>query len=408
MMAGILFPAFQKFYSAVCSLESFDKENDFFDNISNLDKFFSEYRNITFVMQKSLKHTEYMSLYKEYRDKYLTDKWFIEKRNEITKEQPFQLHKEIEITVYFPSKTRHLYSKEFTVENDLKLDSIINSIKELLLQISTIEVFFSAKYIFYEKDKNDNVLLKCMDGIHKMTEFMNAMYNGIAIKCNLCDEIIKKINKFKFVNTPQDMLMIDDYVYYPQKKVFNRAQRFTATFGSSVFKQRMPLSKFGSFLIMSKNDYFKKFISLNVMLKSTDLMSTIMIVYKDNTYTMDLFQANIKTTFYRKINEVAQMVLEGNIKEIYFMTIYSWLPESKYNREMTSKERVEKSEEDILVFMKMCSNLEEEEYIFYGKELKNISYIVNQLKNGKKDHLEIGKINMIPIINAFKICKDKI
>lgn len=42
-MPGLLYPAYQKFYSAISCLERFRKEQDFFENISCLDTFFSEY-----------------------------------------------------------------------------------------------------------------------------------------------------------------------------------------------------------------------------------------------------------------------------------------------------------------------------------------------------------------------------
>ena len=81
----LLFPAFQKFYSALSSLERFRKENNFFDNISSLDTFFSEFRNVTFVLQKSLAHTKYMPLYEQLRSKHLASlKWFVETRNQTT------------------------------------------------------------------------------------------------------------------------------------------------------------------------------------------------------------------------------------------------------------------------------------------------------------------------------------
>ena len=92
-MAGLLFPAFQKFYSALSNLERFNQEANFFDNISCIDSFFSEYRNITFTIQNSLKHTDYFSIYEKNRDKYLTDHWFVEKRNETIKQKSFQLVK---------------------------------------------------------------------------------------------------------------------------------------------------------------------------------------------------------------------------------------------------------------------------------------------------------------------------
>ena len=49
----ILAPALQKFYSALKSLDEFGRYGNFFDDVSNLDKFFSEFRNITFVIQKT-------------------------------------------------------------------------------------------------------------------------------------------------------------------------------------------------------------------------------------------------------------------------------------------------------------------------------------------------------------------
>ena len=41
-MPGLLYPAYQKFYSAISCLERFRKEQDFFENISCLDTFFSD------------------------------------------------------------------------------------------------------------------------------------------------------------------------------------------------------------------------------------------------------------------------------------------------------------------------------------------------------------------------------
>ena len=67
-MPGLLYPAYQKLYSAVQNLKRFSKENSFFDNISSLDSFFSEYRSTTLVLQESLAHTPYLDLYKNHSD----------------------------------------------------------------------------------------------------------------------------------------------------------------------------------------------------------------------------------------------------------------------------------------------------------------------------------------------------
>ena len=150
-MPGLLFPAYQKFYSAISCLERFEKEQNFFDNISSLDNFFAEYRNITFAIQATLKHTDFFSTYEKNRDKYLTDHWFVEKRNETTKQKPFQLVKKIDITIYFPNDSISLYTQSFTVEDDVPMDLLNDDLKNLLLKVCLDEVFFSAAFSFFEK-----------------------------------------------------------------------------------------------------------------------------------------------------------------------------------------------------------------------------------------------------------------
>ena len=68
---GLLYSAYHKLYNALSSLEKFEKGTNFFDNISHLDNFFSEYRNVTFMIQKSLANTEFLAIYEENRKKYL-------------------------------------------------------------------------------------------------------------------------------------------------------------------------------------------------------------------------------------------------------------------------------------------------------------------------------------------------
>ena len=50
----ILIPFLQKVYSALKHLDNFSVSNDFYDNISDFDGFFSEYRSSTLVLQTSL------------------------------------------------------------------------------------------------------------------------------------------------------------------------------------------------------------------------------------------------------------------------------------------------------------------------------------------------------------------
>ena len=93
-------------------------------------------------MKKSFTHIEYLSLYEQYLREYLTDHWFVESRNRITKELPFSLQKRIEITVYYPNKSEYIYSNVFIVEKDIKLETLIDSIRHELTKKNPIEVFF--------------------------------------------------------------------------------------------------------------------------------------------------------------------------------------------------------------------------------------------------------------------------
>ena len=67
-----------------------------------------------------------------------------------------------------------------------------------------------------------------------------------------------------------------------------------------------------------------------------------------------------------------------------------------------SKDRVEISKSDILLCSSIDKDLNEQEYVFEGDKMDDIKYIGFVLKNGKNKKLQLSKINMVPICNAFK------
>lgn len=168
---NILIPAAQKLYSALVNLEKFSRHNDFFDNVASLDSFLSEYRNVTFVIQKSLAHTEYIGTYQKLRDKYLSGelgKWFINKRNEVLKEHPFELIKVVEVTIYDSSKPTKLTTKLFSAENDEDYTTLLEDIHKFLKVVPMGEVSFSIEYIYKEKASEENLFDKLFEGIEIM------------------------------------------------------------------------------------------------------------------------------------------------------------------------------------------------------------------------------------------------
>lgn len=101
---GIMFTALQRFYGALSNLDKFASANNLIDNVVCLDDFFSSFRSTSFVLQCALAHTEYEPLYDKFRQKYLKEnrvcKWMVETRNEVEKQHPFDLLKQVYVTIY--------------------------------------------------------------------------------------------------------------------------------------------------------------------------------------------------------------------------------------------------------------------------------------------------------------------
>ena len=411
-MAGLLFPAFQKFYSALSNLERFDKESDFFDNISCLDSFFSEYRNVTFVMQASLKHTPFFEYYEKNRDLFLKDHWFVEKRNETIKQKPFQLTKEIGITVYLPYQGFSIFEKTFSVENDTPLDSLLDELKEFFFELNDSEILFSVNYSFHEVNDENDLLKKLISGIRSMLQFMEKMESDIGEECKLCTQIKDRIDKMSFLKAPHDFLSVVDYAYYPQNSVFERAERsslFLSIDGDNALSH-LPVST------LTESDYFNyngttfgNFTFMHAILRikspNADISPAFLTVFDDDTYCIDAFNSNIKTTFYRKINEISKMIEKGNIKEVCFISLYT-ITQLDSNVSSISKNRVLQSESDILVCASIDNALNEKEYVFLGDKISCPKYIGYVLKHEMKTQLQLSRRNMFPIWLAFKSKND--
>ena len=405
-MAGLLYPAYQKFYSAIRCLERFSNETDFFENIACLDAFFSEYRSITLVLQKSLAHTPHIDKYNELIEAGCLDQWMNKQRVKTVHIHPVEFFKDIEVSVYFPSKGFTLLSNTYTAENDIPLSTLTESLKTVLQRVDPNEVFFSAKCSFPEKDTGEDVLEKAIAGIESMLSFMEAMYQSVGEECALCEQLRKKIRQSKMLYIPSDL--VNDYVYYPQTDEFERSGRaaMVLSVNGKKIASRRPLK---SFIESEHFNYdgtpFGNFVLMHAMLRAIqpgmDIMPAIMVVYADKTYDLDAFHADTKTTVYRKLNEVAQRIAKEEIVEVYFMTLYAYIS-AEGEVPITSKARVKASTSDLLAFMKVDCVLNEEEYVFDGKAMEKMEYVARVMKNGRKNKLELGLLNMLPIIEAFK------
>lgn len=374
---GLLYPALHKFYSALSSLEKFEKGSNFFDNISHLDNFFSEYRNITFVLQKSLAKSGNNSVYERLRDKYLINdvgKWFLNKRNNIVKEQPFDLEKRIVISIYSGKRIYAMPDLIFTIEYDVDFSSIIESLRESFLNSGQIEVFFSVEFKFYErghtKDLYDNFIL----GITQMKLLLSGMQKELNEDCVLSEDLERRIDQLNFYRVPKDFLFADDYVFNCKHENFEKASRIALSFGNK--NPRSPIENLDKYY--PNGDILSKFELMHLVIfqMQNRLMPTCMIIYNDNTFEINSFESSIKTTVYRKFNEIAKRIENDEIVNILFVTeMYTYNANDIKN--LDSQERVKHATNEILSFYMIDNQLSIKSHSYETKKVHDFNYIAS-------------------------------
>ena len=240
-----------------------------------------------------------------------------------------------------------------------------------------------------------------------MYAFMEAMYQDIGAICDICNQLRKKIKEIVQILQVHDIRLVDDYIYYPQKDEFERGDYIAAIIGDENDKtiSRMSLKNFMQTGVFNYDGTaFEKFALMHAVMISTqrDLMPTFMIICKDETFDLISYHSTIKTTVYRKINEIAELIKTDIVKEVFYMTIYCLCKASADILYKTTKERQEIAEHEFLVCMKADDSLNAMEYVFECDKAKDLNYIAHCMKYGPKACLEMGKINFMPIVNAFK------
>ena len=306
-MGDLLLPAYQKLYAALQSLERFSKGQDLFENIACIDSFLSEFRNVTFVLQKSLAHTEYISEYYVLRDKYLKNddcSWLVDKRNQVTKENPFNLEKSFVLTLYLPNGAGVFPTDPYTIEDEEDYSSIIEMVKRVIEGIPSIEVFFSVEFVYREIGSERNLFGTIdhgIDAIMAMLEELNQTIDGEVSKTR--ETVLEKINDFHFHRAPKDFWFIDDYVFYRKDHVFEKGTR------CEMIMPYNPEKNEGNYVEETFRAFELMHIATFTMQKK--LMPTIMTLKNDGTVAIVSYDASIKTTTYRKINEIAREIRNG-------------------------------------------------------------------------------------------------
>ncbi|MCX2479332.1 hypothetical protein OQY15_09545 [Pedobacter sp. MC2016-15] len=394
---GLLYPAYHKLYSALSSLDKFEKGSDFFDNISHLDNFFSEYRNVTFMLQKSLAHTEYLKVYEQNKQKYLINnicKWFLDKRNEVLKERPFELQKKIRVVIYTAKGHLSLPEWVFTIDNDIEYTTLIDTMRQSLIELKLVEVMFSAEFSFFEKGQDEDLYSNFIAGIEYMKLFMRAMKESIGESCKLSDQLQLKIDTMTFSRIPRNMLLIDDYVFYTKSNEFEKASR--AEFHFPGQEQKVPIANLEELFPGSK-DVFYNFVMMHLVIFQQQklLMPTCLILYNDGKMQFNSFESSIKTTTYRKLYEISSLIETMGIQEVFYVGEMYQYHNTKQILSMESRERVKYVNSESLVFFSANQELTTRSYTFDTARIDDMRYIISILIEEKETIKNLAFMNSV-------------
>ena len=280
-----------------------------------------------------------------------------------------------------------ILEKQFSVNDDKPLVSVIDEAKTFLIKINPIEVFFSARFFFYKQGSAENVFTKIPQGIKAMSGFLEEFYKQIPNRSQTTEELLNLIIKHPVIRIPQDMLLVNDYVYYPAENEFEMVGRWGLSIASSFGGKtlpRTPLKNFNHWYEPLGENNFERFAAMHIAMRTKEeIFPAIMVIFSDDTYEID-------------------EVLNDNVKEVFLEYSMLSIPNKPETLKMYSKDRKKLAEEEWLVLLKVDDQLNEEEYHLFVPGLKCPGYIANEIRAGSNKNLLYGAINMHPIIQAFK------
>lgn len=394
----ILSPALQKFYSALKSLDEFGKNGDFFDDVSNLDKFFSEFRNITFVMQKSLKTDENKEIYTKLRDTILsgdTLKWFVNSRNKTTKEKPFELKKELAIDLYLPNGLYSLKDPRLVVDVDKSFSEALNYIRFLCFeQLKLVEVFFTSRIAFREANDSVDLYPKIRDGIAQMNHFLGEMEKHFPCDCELCCALKEKIElllrniQFKELNFTSDYTLELGKEAVEGEKVamcfsmdgskFTPFSELRASLDNPIYGESKGCLQ----------QLFLRFASMHTVIfqmQEHSIMPVFMLVYSDQTYRMIPFASTTKATFYRTTLEVIGLPDFDEVSAVFYCGEY-YLYDVAQFEEINNKpysDRIQSAKKEILSFVMIAKGAGEMDINLDESRIEDMQYISEQFRQAK-------------------------
>lgn len=335
------------------------------------------------------------------------------------KDRYFVIQKVVKITIYDSLSTLKITSQKFTAEDDADYSSLIEDVRLLLKDNGRIETSFSVEFIYKEFESEANLFDKLLPGVSNIYKFLCALNQKIGDNSKLFHDIMNKVEKLNILKVNRTDLFVEDYVYYSSNDNFERGSRIELRLP----KCRIPENKMFGMLdelggdisldnlginpIDDINKLFLKIIIWHAFLYShqnNHIMSTIILVYDDNTCEIQSpFDTTIRTTAYRKINEVADCIIQSKdpVKAVIVINEMWSYPNNGEVLAKNYEERV-KTENPISLFachmVDKCLN--SYSYHFESDKVGSLSYVIDILKQDIDATIHMNFMN--PVIKAFQ------
>ena len=398
----LVYPALQKFYNALDIIDKIDCEKYIFETIPQLDAFFSEMRNITFVVQKSFNTPELKIDYEQIRDKFFnnsTMNWFKNTRNEISKQHPFKLEKALEIEYYLPNFSIKATNSRLTIDNDYNFLDLYQSLKNFLdtHYSNSVEVFLSTNITFLENGEEVNVYSIIRDGIDIMNSFIQELISKYPCNCVKCMRLQNSI-KSLIENINIKQLTFSSDLYYADKELSIGSEIYTFLDPKhSLLTPAMPLKNSIWDMNNSLNcdlNLLRVFSYHHIVLariqrtqsSDSELMPVFLIIYKNNTYSFyGPITGTNKSTFYRAISNICKIITNNQVKAVLMLSEAYFYKDKDLTKlqNMKYKDRIKEASGVNILFSlvskqmkKICNitidyeNLFNDEYIY--KNIKDI------------------------------------
>lgn len=388
-----IYPVLQKLFNSLKALDSLNDKDDLIQNIANIDSFFSEFRNITFVAQKNLRTLKQKKIYEKNRKDYLINqkmKWFVDQRNKVTKENPFNLEKDF--VVYFYTK-KEVVIKHFksTLNKEFNRENILSTFVNSLRKKPASTYFFTIKLVFLENSKEVDIYKEIIYGIKQMILFVKSLQKDIPCNCDRCKLINKRVSELLQFILNKEITFIWDCEFKDGK--LTHAERIELSFGEndSDFmenKIRCPLknSFFDKDTTTSSLDSklpqlffdFSVFHLVIYQKQNSSILPVFMIIYSDDTYILWPFGSTIKTTFFRISYEISQIISTKEIIAVFFAGEYSF-----------REEKVNTSPDKIFVCSMIDNKIQEKSVIFNSNRVNDMTYCKERFSKNEKFHQPI-------------------